>query len=168
MSTTTKKTTKVTIKKDAENKIVNTKFTEAEVAEMQRTAQDAILDFDTALEKLLAKSDYNIVKKNSKNEVTVSHNALRIKLCYKHNKVACYTNVASNELRNECIKRFKYSKEIHTVTNARYLDSTVNKEFQVTIAYNTADAHLKTLIADLFTAYEACLTESKKALKKAK
>ena len=164
---TTKNTTKVTIKKDAENRIVNTEFTEQEVKEMQRTAQDAILDFDTALEKLLAKSDYNIVKKNSKNEITVSHNALRIKMCYKHNKVACYANVASNELRNECIKRFKYSKEIHTVTNVKYLDSKVNKEFQVTIVYNTADEHLKTLIADLFTAYETCLTESKKALKKA-
>lgn len=168
MSTTKKTTTKVTIKKDAENKIVNTKFTEAEVAEMQRTAQDAILDFDTALEKLLAKSDYQVVKKNSKNEVTISHNALRIKLCYKHNKVACYANVASNELRNECLKRFKYTDTLQKVSNAKYLASTVNKEFQVTMSYNTADKQLKTLISDLFTAYEACLTESKKALKKAK
>lgn len=168
MSTTKKTTTTVTIKKDAENKIVNTKFTEAEVAEMQRTAQDAILDFDTALEKLLAKTDYTVVKKNSKNEVTISHNALRIKLCYKHNKVACYANVASNELRNECIKRFKYTDTLQKVNNTKYLASTVNKEFQVTMTYNTADKELKTLISDLFTAYEACLTESKKALKKAK
>lgn len=169
MSTTTKKTnTKVVIKRDEENRITNESFTEEELALLQEDAQTRILAFDDALEKLLAKTDYKVTKKNKKNEVTVSHNALNIKLCYKDKKVACYAYVSSNELRNECLKRFKYTDTLQKVNNTKYLASTVNKEFQVTMSYNTADKQLKTLISDLFTAYEACLTESKKALKKAK
>ena len=160
---TVKATALTTAKSD---KAIDRNLTKEEVAKAQETAQDKILAFDESLAKQLAK-DYQTTC-NHKNEITLKRDSISFKMCYKHNKIAVYSNTASNEMRNKMLKVFKYTENITKASNEKYLASKTNKEFQVTITHNTVDKELIEIIDTLFTNLKEARTEVNKQTKKAK
>jgi hypothetical protein len=158
--------------KEANKKIQNEqKLTKEEIKELQQTAQDKILAFDSSLEKALSKN--YTAKSNSKNEITLKRDNISFKLCYKSQKqlITVYSNTASNEMRNKMLELYKYSDNVRKTSNANYLNSKVNKEFKLEVTHVTVDNSLLTLIDEIFENLKQARIDANKSLqakKKAK
>jgi len=163
----TKKDLQKALAQTANKKIENSeKLTEKEVEALQTTAQDRQLAFCDSFKKALAKrKDVDLKKVSSKNNCTIkTADNVTAEICRKERYTAIYTVRCTDKTeRDKLLKSFKDSKELHTCTTKKYLDS---KETRIELILESNEVN-KAFIDNIVTACNE-LAKTRKAMKKAK
>lgn len=166
---TTKNTTKVTIKKDAENRITNERFTEAELADLQDDAQKRTTKFVDAFKSATAKrKDVAVTSTTSDNNLNIhTANKATAEVCRKEKYTVVYTcRCTDTKERDAILKLFKDTEDIHKCKTKQYLTS---KEKRIEIIFDNNKV-TKAFIDSIVTtcdSIKASRDEYKKQLKKA-
>lgn len=169
MSTTKKTTTKVTIKKDAENKITNESFTEEELALLQEDAQQRSAKFVEAFKTATAKrKDVVVTSASSDNNLTIhTANKATAEVCRKDKYTVVYTcRCTDTKERDAILKLFKDTEDIHTCKTAKYLTSN-EKRIEIIFADNKVSKAFIDSIVATCNSIKASRDNYKKQLKKA-
>lgn len=165
-ATATKKETALTTAKSTSAIVEN--LTEEQVRELQKTAQDRILEFDDAVKTVCSKASNNftVVTVNSDNEVRVKRDNINYKLCYKSTKhmYTCYMSVVDLAYREKLLKAFKDSETVHTCKTDTYLNS-ATKYLQIIVECNDFST-LERDITELFDKTADAIKSTNKASKK--
>lgn len=163
----TKKDLQKALTQAANKKIANSeKLTKKEVEALQTTAQDRQLEFCDSLKKALERrNDVDLKKVSSKNNCTIkTADNVTAEICRKERYTAIYTvRCTDTAERDKLLKSFKDSKELHTCSTKKYLDS---KETRIELILESNEVN-KAFIDTIVTACNE-LAKSRKAMKKAK
>lgn len=138
------------VKKDAENRIVENISAE-KVAELQKTAQDRILDFCTDFKKAIeTDSRFTIKTTTQKNNLKIyTDSKVSAELCRKESYCTLYLIACKDtEERNKALELFKDTKAIHTCKTEKYLQS---KELRIELVFETNTVDSK-FLDDLYKA----------------
>lgn len=166
---TTKKTTTVTIKKDAENRITNERFTEAELADLQDDAQKRTTKFVDAFKTATAKrKDVAVTSVSSDNNFTIhTVNKAVAEVCRKDKYTVVYTcRCTDTKERDAILKLFKDTEAIHTCKTAKYLTSN-EKRIEIIFDNNKVSKAFIDSIVSTCDSIKASRDNYKKQLKKA-
>lgn len=166
---TTEKTTTVTIKKDAENRITNERFTEAELADLQDDAQKRTTKFVDAFKTATTKrKDVAVTSVSSDNNFTIhTANKATAEVCRKDKYTVVYTcRCTDTKERDAILKLFKDTENIHKCKTSKYLTSN-EKRIEIIFDDNKVTKAFIDSIVTTCDSIKATRDNYKKQLKKA-